>query len=312
MFQMKQEIKQGILQINDENLYLQAITTKLDELEYIQKTNKKYYHSNNEELILMGQQLLEFLFFDNLVIKGYPKQDSDLKKVGDLIFLRQKILNESNLAQLAKSKNLDKEIKVGKQNNLRNNQKVLADCYKAVVASFYKDKNHDLNTTRKAIQEDLEFLFRNSGQIQLQDVNKIRYKSRFHQFITQNKNLKHKLSYETIQENEQIQHHYTLTVIDKKFHAKGTFKKVTEELVFQSFDDYITNLQKMNQTKEQIIESLINQNQEQNNKSCDDSSGLLGESDQSDHDAIQQKENSFFEQREEIDDLLSQVQKENQ
>jgi len=99
---------------------------------------------NNERMEFLGDAVLELVIADYL-FKKYPELDE-----GDLSRLRSAIVSEENLAQQAREINLGDYLLVGKdQEEIKNQDAILADAYEAVIASIYLDRG--LKAARKFI-----------------------------------------------------------------------------------------------------------------------------------------------------------------
>ncbi|CAK90011.1 unnamed protein product (macronuclear) [Paramecium tetraurelia] len=155
-----------LLQFKNKNLLIRALTNKIHELEYNQKSNQTYVYGNNEDLTVAGQQFLEFYFYDYMLLQGYssflafrfPNQLSYFKKPNDIIQLRQRLINDQYLAEIGLQLNLQNFLKVGNQIQLKTNQKVLADTIKALIIAQYYDKYQDLESLRDLLYPVMEFL----------------------------------------------------------------------------------------------------------------------------------------------------------
>ncbi|CAD8098580.1 unnamed protein product [Paramecium primaurelia] len=140
-----------LLEFRNQKLLVQALSNKIHEIEYFQKTGKPYKYGNNEEFIIDGQQLIEFYFYDYMMLQGFPNEQSQLKKSSDIIQLRQRLINDKYLSEMAILLNLQNIINVGNQKSLKNNPKILSDCLKSIIGAHYYDKQNDLETLRDLI-----------------------------------------------------------------------------------------------------------------------------------------------------------------
>ncbi|CAD8090185.1 unnamed protein product [Paramecium primaurelia] len=156
-----------LLSFKNKNLLIRALTNKIHELEYNQKSNQTYVYGNNEDLTVAGQQFLEFYFYDYMLLQGYPNQLSCFKKPNDIIQLRQRLINDQNLAEIGLQLNLQKFLKVGNQIQLKTNQKVLADTIKALIIAQYYDKFQDLESLRNLLYPVMDFLLNKVQQEQI-------------------------------------------------------------------------------------------------------------------------------------------------
>ncbi|CAD8183998.1 unnamed protein product [Paramecium pentaurelia] len=156
-----------LLSFKNKNLLIRALTNKIHELEYNQKSNQTYVYGNNEDLTVAGQQFLEFYFYDYMLLQGYPNPLSCFKKPNDIIQLRQRLINDQNLAEIGLQLNLQKFLKVGNQIQLKTNQKVLADTIKALIIAQYYDKFQDLESLRNLLYPVMDFLLNKVQQEQI-------------------------------------------------------------------------------------------------------------------------------------------------
>ncbi|CAD8104508.1 unnamed protein product [Paramecium sonneborni] len=172
-----------LLQFKNKYLLIRALTNKIHELEYNQKSNQEYVYGNNEELSVAGQQFLEFYFYDYMLLQGYPNPLSCFKKPNDIIQLRQRLINDQNLADIGLQLDLPKFLKVGNQIHLKNNQKVLADTIKSLIVAQYYDKYQDLEYLRDLLHPVMDFLLNKIQQEQIQHI-KYNPKSNFSEYLT--------------------------------------------------------------------------------------------------------------------------------
>lgn len=95
---------------------------------------------DNERLEFLGDAVL------NLIIGDLLMHRFDQLNEGDLSRMRSSLVNETQLAQLARSVNLGGVIKLGKgeeQTNGREKNSILSDVFEAVVAAVYVDGGFD-------------------------------------------------------------------------------------------------------------------------------------------------------------------------
>ncbi|CAD8098576.1 unnamed protein product [Paramecium primaurelia] len=154
-----------LLEFRNQKLLVQALSNKIHEIEYFQKTGKPYKYGNNEEFIIDGQQLIEFYFYDYMMLQGFPNEQSQLKKSSDIIQLRQRLINDKYLSEMAILLNLQNIINVGNQKSLKNNPKILSDCLKSIIGAHYYDKQNDLETLRDLIHPIIVQLLNKGEQI---------------------------------------------------------------------------------------------------------------------------------------------------
>lgn len=91
---------------------------------------------DNERLEFLGDAVLS-LVIGHLLIKQYP----DLPE-GDLSRMRANLVNETQLAKIAKKIDLGKHLRLGKgeiQTKGREKKSILADAFEAVIAAIYLD-----------------------------------------------------------------------------------------------------------------------------------------------------------------------------
>ncbi|CAD8110302.1 unnamed protein product [Paramecium sonneborni] len=137
-----------LLEFKNQRLLVKALTNKIHEMEYFQKTGNQFQYGNNEDFSVAGQQLLEFYFYDYMLLQGFPNQQSQLKKPSDIIQLRQRLINDKYLSEIAQLLNLNQILNVGNQRSLKSNPKILSECVKSIIAAQYYDKQNDLEALR--------------------------------------------------------------------------------------------------------------------------------------------------------------------
>jgi ribonuclease III len=96
---------------------------------------------DNERLEFLGDAVLN-LVVGHLLMKRYP----DINE-GDLSRMRSNLVNETHLAQLARSIKMGPEIKLGKgedQTNGREKNSILSDVFEALIAAVYLDGGFDV------------------------------------------------------------------------------------------------------------------------------------------------------------------------
>ena len=95
---------------------------------------------DNERFEFLGDAVLS-LVVGHILMQRYP----DLKE-GDLSRMRANLVNESQLARIARSIHLGKFIRLGKgeiQTKGREKKSILADTYEAIIAAVYLDGGFD-------------------------------------------------------------------------------------------------------------------------------------------------------------------------
>ena len=108
---------------------------------------------DNERLEFLGDAVIN-LAIGHLIMQCYP----DLKE-GDLSKMRANLVNESQLAAIARKIDLGKYIQLGKgeiQTNGREKNSILADTFEAVVAAVYLDGG--FNAVFKTIEDHFSSL----------------------------------------------------------------------------------------------------------------------------------------------------------
>jgi ribonuclease-3 len=96
--------------------------------------------NNNERLEFLGDAVLN-LVVGHILMKRFP----DLKE-GDLSRMRASLVNESQLALIARMMDLGSYIQLGKgeeQSDGREKNSILADAFEAVIAAVYLDGGFD-------------------------------------------------------------------------------------------------------------------------------------------------------------------------
>lgn len=93
-----------------------------------------------------------------MIQNGYPNEASKFKKTSDILVLRQKLINDNNLSELALKHQLNKIMRVGKQEDLRTKPKTLSEVYKCMVAGHYYDKEFDMEALKEIIRPHMIML----------------------------------------------------------------------------------------------------------------------------------------------------------
>ena len=128
---------EAILQyeFNDKNLLLEALRHS----SFVNELGDSNLR-DNERLEFLGDAVLN-LIVGHILMRCYP----DLKE-GDLSRSRANLVNESQLAKMAKSFDLGSYIQLGKgeiQTHGREKNSILADTFEALMASIYLDGGFD-------------------------------------------------------------------------------------------------------------------------------------------------------------------------
>ncbi|CAD8176026.1 unnamed protein product [Paramecium octaurelia] len=222
-----------IFRFQNTNILAQALTNKIHELEYQSKKGTKYPFGNNEEFIVIGQMILEFYFSDYLIQRGYPNKDSSIKKPSDLVLLRQRLLNDKNLAEIAIQYNIHNFVQIGNQTALKKNPKVMAETLKAMVAAQYYDSGFDLEHTREILQSILKELLDKGQSVPMAEL-KQNPKTSFLEFINNQTDLIPKVSVEWKKDENSINLYKVQLELDSDINITktGVNKRQTEQLVY--------------------------------------------------------------------------------
>ncbi|CAD8167573.1 unnamed protein product [Paramecium octaurelia] len=222
-----------IFRFQNINILAQALTNKIHELEFQSKKGIKYPFGNNEEFVVIGQMILEFYFSDYLIQRGYPTKDSSIKKPSDIVQLRQRLLNEKNLAEIALQYNLPNIVQIGNQIGLKRNPKILAETLKAIVAAQYYDSGFDLEHVREITQPIFKELLDKGQNIPIAEL-KQNAKSSFLEFINNFTDLKPKVSVEWKKDANSANVFKVQLELDSLLNITktGINKRQTEQLVY--------------------------------------------------------------------------------
>lgn len=132
LFELEKKIQYTF---HDKNLLIEALSHSSYVNEQLE-TNIR----NNECLEFLGDAVLSLVIGD-LLMRRFP----DMKE-GDLSRMRARLVNESQLAKIARALNLGSYIRLGKgeiQSNGMEKKSILADAYEALVAAVYMDNGFD-------------------------------------------------------------------------------------------------------------------------------------------------------------------------
>ncbi|CAD8162709.1 unnamed protein product [Paramecium pentaurelia] len=222
-----------IFRFQNTNILAQALTNKIHELEFQSKKGIKYPYGNNEELVVIGQMILEFYFSDYLIQRGYPNKDSSIKKPSDLILLRQRLLNEKNLAEIAIQYNIHNIVQIGNQTALKKNPKILTETLKAILAAQYYDSGFDLEHIREITQPIFKELLDKGQNIPIGEL-KQNAKSSFLEFINTFTDLIPKVSVEWKKDGNSVNVFKVQLELDSLLNISktGINKRQTEQLVY--------------------------------------------------------------------------------
>ncbi|CAK61509.1 unnamed protein product (macronuclear) [Paramecium tetraurelia] len=229
-----------IFRFQNINILAQALTNKIHELEFQSKKGIKYPFGNNEEFVVIGQMILEFYFSDYLIQRGYfitlsryPNKDSSIKKPSDIVQLRQRLLNEKNLADIALQYSLPNIVQIGNQTALKRNPKILAESLKAILAAQYYDSGFDLEHVREITQPLFKELLDKGQNIPIAEL-KQNAKSSFLEFINNFTDLKPKVSIEWKKDANSANVFKVQLELDSLLNITrtGINKRQTEQLVY--------------------------------------------------------------------------------
>ncbi len=136
--------------------------------------------NNNECLEFLGDAVLN-LIIGHLLMEKYP----DLNE-GDLSRMRANLVNEQQLAKIAKLIDLGTFVQLGKgeiQTNGREKNSILSDTMEAVIAAIYKDGGFNTafeitkNQFIEYINEDLAPAVIQDSKSLLQEFSQVKYKT---------------------------------------------------------------------------------------------------------------------------------------
>ncbi|CAD8055919.1 unnamed protein product [Paramecium primaurelia] len=193
---------QNLLEFNNPILYQQAITFKSYQQEIMAK-NRAYSINQecNENLFEFGQQVIDFYYYEFFVNENLPnKEHKYFSSFSKIHQLRQELLNDKNLAQIAINLGLREKIKISINNNQNsiNNQKIQAQAFKAIIGAQYFDKNKDLNKLKNSIYPLFkEMINSQCNQNFPTQIIKSNPKGDFQEYISQHPELKYQVIYET-------------------------------------------------------------------------------------------------------------------
>ncbi|CAD8161429.1 unnamed protein product [Paramecium pentaurelia] len=250
-----------IFSFQNTNTLAQALTNKIHELEYQSKKGTKYPFGNNEDFVGIGQMILEFFFSDYLIQRGYPNKDSQIKKSSDLVLLRQRLLSERNLADIAIMYKIDNIVQVGNQISLKKNPKILAETLKSIIAAQYYDSGFDLDHLREVVQPILKQVLDKGQGVPIIEL-KQNPKSAFLEFVNGCTNLKPKVSVEWKKDTTQNGNPINVYQVQLELNnilsitRMGINKRNTEQIVYREA------LQKLKQIQQKQLHSQEQQNQQ--------------------------------------------------
>lgn len=114
-------------------------------------TNENLLPESNEKLEFLGDAVLDLVVGEYLM-DIFPKDPE-----GALSKKRASLVNEAVLCELAINHQLDHDLMLGRgenKNGSRQNPRILASCYEAVIGAVYLDQGYE--EVKKMIREDFE------------------------------------------------------------------------------------------------------------------------------------------------------------
>lgn len=176
---------------------------------------------DNERLEFLGDAVLN-LVIGHLLMRSYPELHE-----GDLSRMRSNLVNETQLAELARELKLGPEIKLGKGEDLTNGREknsILSDVFEALIAAVFLDSNFD--RTYRFIEEKF------SGLIDLSDSPSINHdaKSRLQEFsqVFLKAMPRYKVVHESGPDHDKT-FQVLLTINDLSTYGTGKSKKAAEQ-----------------------------------------------------------------------------------
>jgi ribonuclease-3 len=176
---------------------------------------------DNERLEFLGDAVLN-LVIGHLLMRDYPQM-----REGDMSRIRATMVNETQLAQLARTIELGRFLRLGKGELLTNGQEknsLLANAFEALTAAVYLDKG--FTAVFAFIENHFQDLLQDAHQLSLdQD-----FKSRLQEAIQSNcKNIP---TYEVVQEigpDHDKTFHVAVRVGEMEAQGQGKSKKTAEQ-----------------------------------------------------------------------------------
>lgn len=157
---------------SDEKKHLKAFEKKLGygfkKKEYLFRalTHKSYANErnlspneNNERYEFLGDAVLE-LAISHILIDTFPEYPE-----GDLSKIRAAVVNENQLAEIARGINLGDHLNLGRGEDLtggRNKPSLLSDAYEAVLGGIYLDRG--FVKAKKVVQNQFEKILKEVGK----------------------------------------------------------------------------------------------------------------------------------------------------
>lgn len=158
--------------------------------------HKNFHLPSNEKLEFLGDSVLS-LTTSIYLYKKYPALEE-----GDYTDIKASIVRTESLAEVAKKINLGRYLYLSKgeeQGKGRDNINILADCFEALIAAIFIDKNFDKAydfIVKHLFKDKLEYIVKNklylSPKSRLQEIIQAKYKVLPIYKITEEKGPEHK------------------------------------------------------------------------------------------------------------------------
>lgn len=132
---------------------------------------------NNERLEFLGDAILTFLCGEFLY-KKYPKLAE-----GELTPLRASLVDKHQLAEFAKSLNLDQKLRLGKgveNSGGRQNPRLLSSAFEALIGAYFLDQDSSVDAVRVYVEPFFADALRRRGA----DKSGVNAKSQFQEWAT--------------------------------------------------------------------------------------------------------------------------------
>jgi len=138
------------------------------------------YKDHNERYEYLGDAVLE-LSISHILFEDFPKQPE-----GELSKIRAAVVNERQLAEIARSINLGNYMNMGKGEEMtggRNKPSLLSDAYEAVLGAIFLDKGFD--KAKKVVSKHFKKILKSAGtkdfykdfKTRLQEVSQSEFKT---------------------------------------------------------------------------------------------------------------------------------------
>ena len=167
-----------------------------------EQKNRGNKFSSNERLEFLGDSVLQ-LAVSRLLFDNYKNRSE-----GSLTKMRQHLVCEATLSQIAKELNLGEYINIGKGEELtdcRNRPKILADTFEALIGAIYIDSDSNLQTVSAFIISLIQPHITRADAMQVGD-----YKTLLQQLVEKDGTAT--LEYSVVMENGP-EHNKTFTVV---------------------------------------------------------------------------------------------------